>query len=150
MYIRCMSESRLVLSLSLALPAPPGCWSLLVLVGHVTLPAPHASSLSVSLFLFSSPFSMLLVWTAPAGVYVSRYSSRRQAPRLRTLPLLFLQFKPNVALTHHRHDTAPSPGTSRDSPRRAKPRSSWARLARLARRLWCYPLSRLHCVQLYG
>jgi len=43
---------------------------------------------SVRLFLFSS---------APAGVYISRYSSRRQAPRLRTLPLLFLQFKPNVA-----------------------------------------------------
>jgi|HubBroStandDraft_1064217.scaffolds.fasta_scaffold15873_4 hypothetical protein len=60
---------------------------------------PSRSSLSVSLFLFSSPFSMLciLVWTAPAGVYISRYSSRRQAPRLRTLPLLFLQFKPNVA-----------------------------------------------------
>lgn len=53
------------------------------------------------LFPFRSPvpflFSMLLVWTAPAGVCISRYSSRRQAPRLRTLPLLFLQFKPNVA-----------------------------------------------------
>jgi hypothetical protein len=138
----------------------------LVLVGHVTLPAPHASSLSVSLFLFSSPFSMLLVWTAPAGVYIPRYSSRRQAPRLRTLPLLFLQFKPNVATcidtpppryrpvswdipgTYHRSRLLNK--TSRDSPRRAKPRSSWARLARLARRLWCYPLSRLHYVQLYG
>jgi hypothetical protein len=69
-------------------PKVPAAFCVLVLVGHVTLPAPHASSLSVRLFLFSS---------APAGVYTSRYSSRRQAPRLRTLPLLFLQFKPNVA-----------------------------------------------------
>jgi hypothetical protein len=68
------------------------------------------------LFLFSSPFSMLciLVWTAPAGVYISRYSSRRQAPRLRTLPLLFLQFKPNVATYSQ---AAPSPGTYHRSPR---------------------------------
>src|SRR5580658_9637047 len=141
----CMSESRLVLSLSLALPAPPQlpsgsvpsqpvclpfaalplhisaspcsrslpcrlfCCDIRpkvptpdshcqrsVLIAHSLLLAnteltgvgpsgsrdPSRSSLSVSLFLFSSPFSMLciLVWTAPAGVYISRYSSRRQAP----------------------------------------------------------------------